>query len=180
MAAIDPSAAPQVDEEHKVPRATLKIIRVPMDFDDDEDDEDYDPEDVEAIVAKLRANGALPDADSDMSEDDSEDEKNGGPSDPAKSKKAMRAAIAKKLQKDLEDEDMEIDSVATGKGKAKATDDDISDDDDDEDDDEDDEAEEFVLCTLDPEKVRHVSSLPAIFPLNTRTELPADARHHCP
>ncbi|KAF2124159.1 hypothetical protein P153DRAFT_390706 [Dothidotthia symphoricarpi CBS 119687] len=154
MAAIDPSAAPQVDEEHKVPRATLKIIRVPMDFDDEEDDdEDYDPEDVEAIVAKLRANGALPDADSDMSEDDSADEKNGGPSDPAKSKKAIRAAIAKKLQEDLEDEDMDVDSSVTGKGKAKITDDDVSDDDDEDDsDDEDDEAEEFVLCTLDPEK----------------------------
>ena len=31
MAAINPDAEPMIDEEHKVPRATLKIIRVPMD-----------------------------------------------------------------------------------------------------------------------------------------------------
>ena len=91
MAAIDPTAEPQIDENHKVPRATLRIIRVPMDLDDeddDEDDEDFDGEDVESIIAKLRAGGvALPEEDTD-SEEDSEDEANGGPSDKAKSKKA--------------------------------------------------------------------------------------------
>ncbi|KAH7371545.1 hypothetical protein BKA66DRAFT_497814 [Pyrenochaeta sp. MPI-SDFR-AT-0127] len=159
MASLDPNEEPQIDEEHKIPRATLKIIRVPMDFDDDsEDDEDYDPEDIEAIAARLRKAGALPEADSDVSdEDDSEDEKNGGPSDPVKSKKAKQAALTKKLQQELEADEMEIDSSLTngvnGKGKAKITADDISDEDEDEDeDDEDDEPEEFVLCTLDPER----------------------------
>lgn len=158
MAAIDPDEEPQIDEDHKVPRATLKIIRVPMDFEDDSEDEDYDPEDVEALAARLREAGALPEADSDLSDDDSEDEKNGGPSDPAKSKKAKQAALTKKLQEELEDE-MDIDNSLTNgangkaKGKAKITDADLSDEDDSEDDDEDEEPEELVLCTLDPEKV---------------------------
>jgi FK506-binding nuclear protein len=162
MAAIDPDAEPQFDEDHKHARATLKLIRMPEDFDmDDEDDEDYEEGDIEAIAARLRAAGALPELDSDMSDDDSEDEKNGGPSDPAKSKKAKQAALTKKMQEELEADDMEIDGMTNGakgkaKGKAKATDDDLSDEDDedDDDDDEDDEPEELVLCTLDPEKVR--------------------------
>ncbi|KAJ4375790.1 peptidylprolyl isomerase fpr3 [Neocucurbitaria cava] len=159
MAAIDPDEEPQIDEDHKVPRATLKLIRVPMDFEDsDEDDEDYDEEDIEAIAARLREAGALPEADSDLSdEDDSEEEKNGGPSDPVKSKKAKQAALTKKLQAELEADAMEVDSSLTngvnGKGKAKITDDDLSDEDDeDEDDDDDEEPEELVLCTLDPDR----------------------------
>ncbi|KAL6150578.1 peptidylprolyl isomerase fpr3 [Exserohilum turcicum] len=161
MAAIDPDAEPQFDEDHKHARATLKLIRMPEDYDmdDDEDDEDYEEGDIEAIAARLRAAGALPELDSDMSDDDSEDEKNGGPSDPAKSKKAKQAALTKKMQEELEADDMEIDGMTNGakgkaKGKAKATEDDLSDEDDedDDDDDEDDEPEELVLCTLDPEK----------------------------
>jgi len=154
MAAIDPSAAPQIDEENKVPRATLKIIRVPMDFEDEEDDEDYDPEDVEEMIARLREAGALPDADS---EEDSEDETNGGPSDPVKSKKAKEAALKKKLAEELAADEMDIDaSSGKSKGKAKVTaedsEDDEEEDDEDDEDDEEDEVEEFVLCTLDPEK----------------------------
>jgi FK506-binding nuclear protein len=157
MAALDPTAPAQTDEDNQVLRATLKLIRVPMDFDDsdEEDDEDYDPEDIEAIAARLREAGALPEEELESSEeDDSEDEKNGGPSDPVKSKKAMQQELA---------DEMDIDSSLTNgvngksKGKAKITDDDISDEDDedDEDDDEDDdEPEEFVLCTLNPENVR--------------------------
>lgn len=157
MAAIDPSAEPQVDEEHKVPRATLRIIRVPMDLDDeedDEDDEDYDGEDVESIIAKLRAGGvALPEEDED-SEEDSDDESNGGPSDKAKSKKAKAAALKKKLAQDLAEDEMEIDAVK-GKGKGKISAEEDSDEDDlDDEDEEEDEVEEFVLCTLDPERVR--------------------------
>ncbi|KAI4949373.1 hypothetical protein J4E91_005112 [Alternaria rosae] len=158
MAAIDPDAEPQIDDEHKHPRATLKLIRVPMDFDsDDDDDEDYEEGDIEAIAARLRAAGALPEADSDMSDsDDSESEKNGGPSDPARSKKAKQAALTKKLQEELEADDMDIDGMTNGKGKAKGkakvTDDDLSDEDDEDDEDDDDEPEELVLCTLDPEK----------------------------
>jgi len=161
MAAIDPNAEPQIDEDNKVPRATLKLIRVPSDFDDeeDEDDEDYDPEDIEAITARLREAGALPEAETDSDEeDDSEDEKNGGPSDPVKAKKAKQAALSKKLKEELEADEMELDGVVNGvngksKGKAKISEEDISDEDEDDEDDEyDDEPEEFVLCTLDPEK----------------------------
>ena len=161
MAALDPTAPAQTDEDNQVLRATLKLIRVPMDFDDsdEEDDEDYDPEDIEAIAARLREAGALPPKELESSDEDSEDEKNGGPSDPVKSKKAKQAALTKKLQKDLEDDEMDIDASLTngvnGKGKSKITDDDISSDEDDEDDeDDDDEPEEFVLCTLNPENVR--------------------------
>jgi FK506-binding nuclear protein len=162
MAALDPTAPAQTDEENQVLRATLKLIRVPMDFDDesDEDDEDYDEEDIEAIAARLRKAGALPEEELESSEeDDSEDEKNGGPSDPVKSKKAKQAALTKKMQQELEADEMEIDSSLTNgvngkaKGKAKITDDDISDESD-EDDDDMDEPEEFVLCTLNPENVR--------------------------
>ncbi|OAL43982.1 hypothetical protein IQ07DRAFT_579402 [Pyrenochaeta sp. DS3sAY3a] len=159
MAAIDPDEEPQIDEHHKVPRATLKLIRVPVDYDDEdsEDDEDYDPEDIEAIAARLREAGALPEEDSDLSEDDSEDEKNGGPSDPVKSKKAKQAALTKKLREELEADEMEVDSLTNGvngkaKGKAKVTEDSSDEDDEDEEDDEDIEPEEIVLCTLDPER----------------------------
>ncbi|OAK99617.1 hypothetical protein IQ06DRAFT_337080 [Phaeosphaeriaceae sp. SRC1lsM3a] len=157
MAALDPTAPAQTDEENQVLRATLKLIRVPMDFDseDEDDEEDYDPEDIEAIAARLREAGALPEEELDSSDEDSEDEKNGGPSDPVKSKKAKQAALSKKLKQDLEDDEMDIDNSLTngvnGKGKAKATDDDISSDEDDEDDEDDEEPEEFVLCTLNPE-----------------------------
>ncbi|EMD63740.1 hypothetical protein COCSADRAFT_118972 [Bipolaris sorokiniana ND90Pr] len=159
MAAIDPDAEPQFDEDQKHARATLKLIRIPDDFDMEDDDEDYEEGDIEAIAARLRAAGALLEADSDLSDDDSEDEKNGGPSDPAKSKKAKQAALSKKMQEELEADDMDIDGLTNGakgkaKGKAKVTDDDLSDEDDedDEDDDDEDEPEELVLCTLDPEK----------------------------
>ncbi|KAF9701521.1 hypothetical protein EKO04_001154 [Ascochyta lentis] len=155
MAAIDPSAEPQIDQEHKVPRATLRIIRVPMDLDDedDEDDEDFDGEDVESIIAKLRAGGvALPEEDED-SEEDSEEEANGGPSDKAKSKKAKEAALKKKIAQELAEDEMEIDAVnGKGKGKISAGEDSDEDDLDDDEDDEEDEIEEFVLCTLDPER----------------------------
>lgn len=188
MAAIDPDAEPQFDEDQKHARATLKLIRIPDDFDmEDDDDEDYEEGDIEAIAARLRAAGALPEADSDLSDDDSEDEKNGGPSDPAKSKKAKQAALTKKMQEELEADDMDIDSLTNGakgkaKGKAKVTDDDLSDEDDedDEDDDDEDEPEELVLCTLDPEKVRLLITEPARCSTNFHVALPAASRHHCP
>ncbi|KAL5117414.1 peptidylprolyl isomerase fpr3 [Pleosporales sp. CAS-2024a] len=155
MAALDPTAPAQTDEENQVLRATLKLIRVPTDFDDsedDDDDEDYDPEDIEAIAARLRKAGALPE-ELQSSEIDSEDEKNGGPSDPVKSKKAKQAALSKKMQKELEEDEMEKDSSLTNgtKGKGKITADDISDEDSDEEHDLPEEPEEFVLCTLNPE-----------------------------
>ena len=69
--------------------------------------------------------------------EDSENEKNGGPSDPARSKKAKQAALTKKLQEELEADEMDIDGMTNGKdkakGKAKVTDDDLSDEDDEDD-----------------------------------------------
>ena len=152
MAAIDPTAPPQIESDDTPVRATLKLIREPMDDDDDEDDsDDEDFDDIEAIKARLA--GVISD-DEDMSddEDDSENEKNGGPSDPAKTKQARKEALSKALQEAIEAEEMELDSApngVNGKGKAKAIDDDESDSDED---DLEGEMEEFVLCTLDPSK----------------------------
>lgn len=153
MAAIDPSAEPEGD----VKRATLKIIRQPLDMDDysdeDDEDEDFDPAEMDAILAE----GS--DDDDDESEDD--DEANGGPSDPKKTKAARKAAAQAALKKLLEQDDMDVDEAQTngvnGKksskalGKMPASDE----EDDDEDDDSEDgaEIEEFVICTLDPNGV---------------------------
>jgi FK506-binding nuclear protein len=160
MAAIDPSAEPQIDEDYKIPRATLKVVRVPVGSDDDdgedEDDEDYDEHDVDSIRKTLQ--GIISDEDVDMSDedegDDSEGEKKGGPSDPAKAKKMKQEALSKKLKEELDS--LADDSLTNGvngksKGKAKAVD--GVDSDDDSEIESDDEVEEFVLCTLDPEKV---------------------------
>lgn len=159
MAAIDPTAEPEEGDSAKgaKPRATLKIIREPLsmdDFDDYDDESDFDEDEMNALLAE-----------EDDEEEDDEDEE-GGPSDPSKSKKARRQAAADQLRKMLTDE-MELDAPngvngkAKGKGKAlEEEDDEEEDDEDDEDDDEDDddesidEPEEFVICTLDPEKVR--------------------------
>jgi FK506-binding nuclear protein len=156
MAAIDPSEPAELDEnssETTRPRATLKIIRQ-ADGDDDDDNEEY-----------MRA--LLADSDSESEDDSQSDEEvNGGPSDPAKSKKARKAAALKQLMESIDaggesDEEMEhaadeLNGVAKAdkKGKAKATSDDEEEEDEDSDD-EDLEIEEFVLCTLDPEKVSH-------------------------
>jgi FK506-binding nuclear protein len=165
MAALDPSAVPLLDADNKIPRATLKLIRErrdpAMDFGSDDDEDDDDLDDIAAIKARLA--GIISEDDSEMSEDDdSEEEKNGGPSDPVKAKKAKQAALTKKLQEEL-DAEMDIDSIPNGvngkssKGKAKALDGELSSDDDDEEDSEDgEEVEEFVLCTLDPEKVSNI------------------------
>lgn len=147
MAAIDPSAEPEHSEGGSAqPRATLKLIRVPLlDMEDSDDEEDFDPEEMDAMLA---------------SEDDesSDEDTVGGPSDPSKSKKARKAAAVKQLRKELA-EDMDVDEAPkSGKGKGKVLDiqEDFEDDDEEDSDmDEDDlEPEEFVLCTLDPSKVR--------------------------
>ncbi|KAF2115318.1 hypothetical protein BDV96DRAFT_493403 [Lophiotrema nucula] len=151
MAAIDPSADFIVEGDNKTARATLKLIRATPSFEDDSDEDDLD--DIEAIKARLA--GVISDDDSDLSEEEeSEEEKNGGPSDPVKAKQAKREAFQKKLQEELDAEAMDVDSLTNGvngtksKGKAKASDDGISS----EEDDSEDEHEEFVVCTLDPEK----------------------------
>ena len=169
MAAIDPSAAPQLDShpEGAAPRATLKLVREPIDDDDDdESDEDYD--DVDAIRARL--SGAISDEEdedeeSEEDDEDSDEEKNGGPSDPARTKKARKEAAMREIKKLLEEEEMDLDNTPNGvngikanKGKGKATD---LDEDSSEDEDLEGEMEEFVICTLDPEKVQ-------IHPLSSR------------
>jgi len=173
MAAIDPTAAPQLDSDDTPVRATLKLIREHMD-DDDSDDEDFD--DIEAIKARLA--GVISDEE-DSEDDDSEDEKNGGPSDPAKTKQARKEALSKALQKAIEEEDeMELDDKpngVNGKGKAKAVDDDSESD---EDDLEGEEMEEFVICTLDPQKVCSTKPNYIYRPTNLPKELPAASRHH--
>jgi len=155
MAALDPSAPADVNESAgPTPRATLKIIRqTGGSEEDDEDDEDY-------------MRGILGDSDSE-SEDEDDEEVNGGPSDPTKSKKARKEAALKQLMESIDtagsDEEMEdspngVKGISK-KGKAKATDNDEEDSEDEsEDDDEDIEIEEFVICTLDPEKASCSSS----------------------
>lgn len=95
-----------------------------------------------------------------------EEEVNGGPSDPSKTKKPNKLDIVKAIaeQESGDDEDDAEEEAAAKsalmkimKGKGKA-----SDEDDGElhDDDEDSlELEEIVICTLDPEKVDGLSIL---------------------
>ena len=157
MAAIDPNEQAQLQEAPNgtvaPPRATLKILRQAPDVDDEESQEEY-------MRALLAGDDSEDDSESDEEE---EEEANGGPSDPNKSKKARKAAALKQLLDSIDqDPDAEMEDAPNGtngknvdkKGKAKATSDDEeeSEEESDEDDDED-EIEEFVLCTLDPEKV---------------------------
>lgn len=141
MAAIDPDETPvgKTNDKNFQPRATLKIIR---------EQEEQDSDDSEDEMDNL------------LAESDSEDEdKNGGPSDPNKSKKARKAAAVKQLMDAIADDgsDEEMGDAPKGempdkKGKAKAlenneTESQCSSQ-------EDNEIEEFVVCTLDPKKVR--------------------------
>lgn len=149
MAAIDPSAEVNNDAPK---RATLKLIKVRApDFGDDDDDSDYDDDDVAAIERRL----GLTSEDSEDDENEDED-KNGGPSDPERSKKARKEALIKALREDEEMEDLEltngVDGANSGKGKAKVTDEDEVDDEYEEDS-EDEDIKEYVVCTLDPERV---------------------------
>jgi len=149
MAAIDPTAAPETDGQGNVPsvpRSTLKIYKANVDEDDDED-EDY--------LESLLGGG-----DDDDDESDEEEEANGGPSDPSKSKKARRdAAIKKLLEATKEDSDDEMEDAgsklngAKNKGKAKASDEDEEESDEEDDDAEDLNMEEYVVCTLDTERL---------------------------
>ncbi|KAF7531493.1 hypothetical protein G7054_g8843 [Neopestalotiopsis clavispora] len=153
MAAIDPTEAPEADDDGNIPdkpRATLKLIRQKFADLDDEMDNEY----LEALMGG-----------SDDEEDSDEEAANGGPSDPSKSKKAKAEAALQKLiqaaqeeQDDSDDEMADADGKANGKkgkkaakGKEPAT----SSDDDEEDSEDDDEGydlEEFVICTLDTER----------------------------
>jgi len=148
MAAIDPSAEPE-GEPNTIPRSTLKIIRSALLDDDDEDDEDFDVDQMERILA----------GDYDESDEDDEDEElAGGPSDPAKSRQARKAAALKEIlsaAEDGADEELTNGTKKSAKSRGKMPAGIEVDEDEDDDDDEDDselgeEIEEFVLCTLDP------------------------------
>ena len=159
MAAIDPSAEPEFSGTatgDSAVRATLKLVRQPMDVEDDEASEGDSDED-DFLQNLLNGVGSEDEGSS------SDEEKNGGPSDPAKTKKARKEAALEQLKKALRednDDDMDVDGIGgtngtvvkADKGKIKATgnEQDGSGDDDS----EDLEIEEFVLCTLDPSKVR--------------------------
>lgn len=158
MAAIDPSAEPEGEATNK-PRATLKIIRQPLILDDSEEDESDDEDDFD--LGEMERMLAEETSDDD---DESEDDASSGPSDPTKTKAARKAAAREAIKKLLEQDEMDVDEAkpngiksAKARGKMPASDED--DEDDDEDDSEDDmegaEIEEFVICTLDPEKVDH-------------------------
>ncbi|KAF2753628.1 hypothetical protein EJ05DRAFT_504723 [Pseudovirgaria hyperparasitica] len=165
MAAIDPSAPAQLDlapADQTVPRATLKIIKViSAELSESEDDEDdYDSDDIAALEARLRPalGGSDEDSEEDSEDDESDDEVNGGPSDPAKTKKARKdAAVKQILEALIGDDDMDVDDMSNGvngikknKGKGKASDEDDDEEiDSDEADSEDGELEEHVICTLD-------------------------------
>ncbi|KAI9875132.1 MAG: peptidylprolyl isomerase fpr4 [Pleopsidium flavum] len=158
MAAIDPSAPPQVDDDVNgdVPaRATLKIIRQPPGMDDDDDSEGESDE--EDYLNALLGGADSEDEDDDDESSDEEEETNGGPSDPSKNKKARKNAAVEQLKQALADEDnMEVGGSngmngvlsKSNKGKAKATGDEEESDDEGEDLD----LEEFVICTLDASK----------------------------
>ena len=158
MAAIDPSAP--IPEGDAAPRATLKVIRQPLNLDDYSEDDDEDDEDDESVdfadMEKILA-AEDSDDDEDMEDDDDEEEVNGGPSDPAKSKSARKAeakaTIMKMILADEEENGAQTNGKsAKGKGKMAALNVDF-DDDDSEEDSEDGDVEEFVICTLDPLKV---------------------------
>ncbi|RYP27438.1 hypothetical protein DL767_007682 [Monosporascus sp. MG133] len=157
MAALDPTEAPEADENGNipnVPRSTLKIVRQRYSDLDDEIDDEY----LKQIM------GGSSDSDSDEDEDEEDDdEANGGPSDPAKSKKAKREAALKKLIEAAQDEEDSDEEMADGdaktngkkankKGKEPATSSDDDDDDEDEDDEDGLDMEELVVCTLDTER----------------------------
>jgi Nucleoplasmin-like domain len=140
MAAIDPTALPQIDDPDVPPRATLKMIRLPVDDSDDEADDDYEDDDVETIRRRLGI----------------ADETNGGPGE--KTKKAREEALKKALDKDLPNG---VNGTNLDKGKAKASDDESEEDSESDDldldlDDSAPDLEEFVICTLDSKQVSRV------------------------
>ena len=158
MAALDPTETPETDEDGNTPefpRATLRLIKRAFPDLGDDEDEELDDEYLKAMLAG-----------SDEEDSEDEEEANGGPSDPTKAKKQKQAAAIKKLleaTQDDDDEDMEDakPNGIKGKGKGKITDEDDEEEDDEDDDDSDlvsddgADLENFVVCTLDTEKVSY-------------------------
>ena len=182
MAAIDPTAESKGPSDAPL-RATLKVFRQPLmdefeddDEDDDEDDESFDADEMDRILAG---------EDSESSDDD--EDVNGGPSDPAKSKKAKKEQARKEIKKLLDAEGMDVDEE-DGKpngingvsksekalGKMPASD---EEEDSEIDSDEEGEIEEFVICTLDPNQVCKIFTPTFSLPTDTTVALPADSRH---
>lgn len=165
MAAIDPNDAPEADEEGNVPevhRSTVRLIKRAFPGLDDDEDDEIDDEYMKALLA-----GSDDDEDD---EDEDDEEANGGPSDPAKSKKQKQAAAIKKLLEATQGEDEDMEDAkpngvkAKGKGKGKVAEEEEEEDEEDEDEDEDEydsdedsddgaDLENFVVCTLDTERV---------------------------
>ncbi|KAL8771880.1 MAG: hypothetical protein Q9209_002818 [Squamulea sp. 1 TL-2023] len=168
MAAIDPTAEPEhtgTANGETPPRATLKLIydRSSQTDDDDSiggsDEQDY----LKALMEGQESDESEEEGDEDEDESSSDDEDvNGGPSDPARSRKARKRAAAEQLMKALaetvsDDDDMEIDGVngpstkKRNKGKGKALSGEDKEDSEEESEDGAD-MEEVVVCTLDPQK----------------------------
>ncbi|QDS71592.1 hypothetical protein FKW77_006278 [Venturia effusa] len=146
MAAIDPTAMPNIEDPAAPPRATLKMIRLPVDDSDDESDEDSEDDDIESIRRRL----GITDEDEDEEAETSDEETNGGPGE--KTKKAREEALKKTLNKEGMDVDSPkaVNGIKPGKGKAKASNDESEEDSESEDlDDGFSDIEEFVICTLD-------------------------------
>jgi len=167
MAAIDPSAEPEGDEDELTrPRATLKVLRLPMgeDYDDEYDESGSDLDDEEMDIDDMDEQfGDVDDLDS---EDSDEEAVNGESSDPSKSKQARREIAREQIKKLMEEEGIDADAMLPNgvngalkskkaKGKMPASDEDEEEDEDSDFDDPEGEIEEFVLCTLDPEKVSY-------------------------
>ena len=173
MAAIDPSAIPEhtgtTNGEGPL-RATLKLVyepKAPAAAEDESEEDEF----LRALLGAPSGEGeGEEDEDEDEDEDeessDDEDEKNGGPSDPSRTKKARKEAAAmqmlmKALQDGVDESNEEMGDTSLpkvngvspksdkGKGKAVADLDESSD----EDGDEDEEVKELVLCTLDLSQV---------------------------
>lgn len=152
MAAIDPTAVPQIDDPDVPARATLKMIRLPVDDSDDEADEDYEDDDIESIRRRLGI------TDEDDEETSSDEESNGGPGE--KTKKAREEALKKALEQEGMDVDLPngVNGTKLDKGKAKASEDESNSDSESDDlDDSAPDVEEFVICTLDSKQVSRVS-----------------------
>ncbi|KAH0562212.1 hypothetical protein GP486_003089 [Trichoglossum hirsutum] len=159
MAAIDPSAPPSVASEAApngdIPaRATLKIIRSRLDSEDESEGESDEEDHLKALLG----GGSDSDGESHDSDEDSDEEteENGGPSDPERTRKALKRKEKEDLEKMLAQDDDDLDDqVCTSKpnglvdkGKAKAT----GDESDSDEEGEELDVETFVICTLDPIK----------------------------
>ncbi|KAL8715973.1 MAG: hypothetical protein Q9220_000640 [cf. Caloplaca sp. 1 TL-2023] len=166
MAAIDPTAEPEhtgTANGDVPPRATLKLIYDRSSPAEDDDDSEGDMDGEDYLRALMEGQGSDEDIDED-DESSSDEEANGGPSDPSKTRKARKQAAAEQIMKalaeNMSEDEMDVDGVngvngdiskKRNKGKGKAVSGEEEEDSEDEDVDEAD-MEEIVMCTLDPQK----------------------------